>query len=1182
MTPPTPPTTPDIVQRLAPSDEQRPAIEARGHDVAVVAGAGSGKTRTLVARYLSLLQEGTDLRRIVAITFTDKAAREMRSRVRHEVAAYAASGLDPETQAIWQSHYARLDSARISTIHSLCGDILRAHPVEANLDPLFEVLPESEQSGLAARAVQDALEWATSREDMIPLLRAYQVETLRDLVERALNKRLDVSESYARVPDDPWPLWSAAAMIWFRERLSDPFPVEAFETLVGFETDGAIDNAERAGDKLAAPMRQLLATWRDIQEALARDDWMPLATLLPTLRRTMYSGGRAGSWPSPSPKESLKALRSWYDETFSILPMTTKNPIDPALDRRMAELAPAFREMYARALARYTEAKDDRNALDFDDLEARAVALLADPAHGLVLRRWQRNVSAVLVDEFQDTNARQRELVTLLSSGENAENTSRGALFVVGDGKQSIYRFRGADVRVFREERAAIEARGGACHTLATSYRAHPALLQGINRLMSGILSGEDDPARPYVEPFAPLHPYRTRSAEGLAPPYIECHLTIGSKGEENALGLAAAALAERLVQLVEKSDIVIEDGETGRALNYGDVAILCRASSAFGAYENALDCAGIPYVTVAGRGFYDRPEIRDLLGILQALADPGDDLALAGALRSPAFGVSDMALYALTVLQRHDASRRATPLLWEILGDVANGNSAFSVDVTGDDPARCARAHRVLGALRELVGRAHISHLLKRLLDSTHYRAILLASDQARAVRNVDKLLVDAYASPHVGIGEFLETIRRLRDVAAREGEARAPGEGSVQIMSIHAAKGLEFPVVVLGDAAGGLRGGSPPMVLDDELGPVLELKTEGARSLIHTLATEREQDQEEEESRRLLYVALTRAREMLIINGNLGKPNKDGFFGAQSGWLKWLASEQVLDIEGTESPWSSDNLIVESESVRRDLALDDGTAVSCTFYPLSYKPGVVSSALVNREKTAPSQVASGIPALVTPIESETVTTGEEADEEPSATERRVQRVTQREGRYPPWLLGQMIHESLARWRFPMDQRHPAEERAGLSNDTAYDLWARSRLRDMGLIDEEATERLLDRARRLLRRFMRHPLYQHLDNARRLHEVPYETMKGDEVVHRRIDLLAEDEQGWCVYEFKSNHVQDGVSLEAFLADSPYVEQARAYARAVESLVGTRPRTRLVLLDLHGHVHVEDVTLASG
>jgi len=371
----------------------------------------------------------------------------------------------------------------------------------------------------------------------------------------------------------------------------------------------------------------MLRLWEKIQEYRGDSNWAGISTLLRPLRQNMKAHiGKKGSWSPSDPKTIIKELRDHFDDTLGSF---TKGSFNLGLDQDWANLLPALSRLFNRVNQRYLVLKGYGLKLDFDDLESGALRVLR--IHQEVRQRWQGEIEAVLVDEFQDTNGRQRDLVNLLTG-------HPGKLFIVGDAKQSIYRFRGAEVAVFRAERSRIDQGQGIAFELSTSYRAHRDLLAGLNDLLEPVMGSEEDPARPWREPFGALKHHREDPKAGIDGPFIELHLTAGSKGD-GALNRAAEALVGHIIDLVDAE---------GSEVRYGDIAILCRASTSFSAYETALDRANVPYLTVSGRGFYDRPEIRDLLNMLCVVADPVDDLALTGMLRSPVIGLSDKDLYDL------------------------------------------------------------------------------------------------------------------------------------------------------------------------------------------------------------------------------------------------------------------------------------------------------------------------------------------------------------------------------------------------------------------------------------------------------------------------------------------------------------------------------------------------------
>ena len=586
------------------------ADAATGTDPALVvtAGAGSGKTRTLAARFVHLLETGHPLRSLVAITFTDKAAREMRNRIRSLVAKWLLV-CPPADRGWWQEILIGLDAARIGTIHSFCAGLLRAHPGEAGVDPTFAVLEENTAAVLKARALESALAWVANERQVSALFGPLTEFRLRETVQALLDRRLEAQTAFEALDNDALAVWQEALRAWFD-------PVLAASPWHGSLATLAELQARRESDRLEQARRQVLDAWDEVQAARQAGEWEAVLTKLELLRREIVTGGAKTHWDPDAlaeAREAMATLRTYFDQRLAPL-ADRKKPLRWALDRQSAALMPLLQATFARALAEYAQAKEERNALDFDDLEALAADLLA--GNIAVRTRWQQEIDAVLVDEFQDTNTRQRQIVYALSGfqgrGEASPETAvlnseappgmpRPYLFVVGDGKQSIYRFRGADVTVFREVQADVTAGGGRQVDLDLTFRAHAPLVEALNALLAPILGEADDPARPFQVPFAPLHAFRQTPHSDIRPPYVEFHLGLSENTEEGRQA-AAGALARRLHEL---------HGQEG--VSWGEVALLFRASTGFPPYEEALEQSGIPFVTIAGRGFYERPEVRDL-----------------------------------------------------------------------------------------------------------------------------------------------------------------------------------------------------------------------------------------------------------------------------------------------------------------------------------------------------------------------------------------------------------------------------------------------------------------------------------------------------------------------------------------------------------------------------------------
>jgi ATP-dependent helicase/nuclease subunit A len=1133
-----------LVKEMQLSAEQEKSLQAEGN-VAVTAGAGTGKTRTLVARYLSLLARGLTPRQVVAITFTQKAAREMRNRVREGVRLYLErAGLAADESAHWQAVYDGLDAARIGTIHSLCAEILRHHPAQAHVDPRFEMLDEGQMALLKAQAVDAALAWAVDDAEAVQLFADWNERDLRTLVSHLLIQRLDVESTRTTPGREVWAhLWEPRLASTIGGFTDDERVKTCFDELLALRRDGTLDRADAAGDALAPLLHEMLCRWETILAARQEKDWSEIALQLSPLRQALKQKGRKGNWAPAEPKTIVKELQALYDDRLAVwtAPSGQVPPLDLDVDRRLAdELVPRLLRIYDRALAHYAQAKQGRPALDFDDLEDGALRLLRE--HPPIRAYWQGLIRALLVDEFQDTNSRQRDLLDLIAAREDK-------LFIVGDGKQSIYRFRGADVTVFRQTRREIGARGETFE-LATSYRAHRALIEGLNGLLEPVLGAQEDPQRPYVEPFAPLFPSRHEPAFGLQPPFIEFHLALGTKSQ-GGLDRAARALVARLIQLVEGQPAAPKaasrDGSAqGRALTYGDIAILCRATRSFAAYENALDEAGVPFLTVAGRGFYERPEVRDVLNALRALSDPTNDLALAGLLRSPACALSDMALYRLVRAR----DERQAPSLWALLGEP---DRTF----LQDDAGLGARAYALIERLHGLVGHVPVADVLKAFLDLTAYRAVLLRAGQGRGARNVAKLLSDAHASGIVGVSAFIEYVEQLRDVGTREGEAHTVATGAVQVMSVHAAKGLEFPIVVIGDA-GRDSVSVNGLLIDRELGvlPPLEEKriVEGqvqkVTPAICRLARQNAQDQEDAESDRLLYVAATRAQEMLLISGVTGPSLR--------GWLKRLdCALPLADCIQNGDP--------ESTTGQQVILWANGQPIACALYSPTAGVSMRSATIA---QAAPRFLPQHLPLLHT-LGPEPVASDAKARELALDPPRRVWRVAPKERatRAPAWVVGKIVHNALERWLFA-DWR--AQDRA---------TWVEAQAKECGLTEEWRVRDAVRRVEHILTRFQATSLYNRMAAAeQRFHELPYSVLGPQgKLENGVIDALFREGSHWTLVEFKTDDIRGPAQLEKMLQNEDYVPQVAAYLAAAERLLGVRPHPVLCLLNYAGNIHmVED------
>ncbi|MBZ0276782.1 MAG: UvrD-helicase domain-containing protein, partial [Anaerolineae bacterium] len=893
---------------MQPTSQQQTAIHTHDRNLIVVAGAGSGKTRVLVERYLALLDANPSwpLNALVAITFTEKAAGEMRDRVRRALEQRAAESHSLAERQIWNNRLSVMESARISTIHSLCAAILRANAAEAGIDPQFEVLDETD----ARLLLDDVIEAEFQR---LQAENHPAVELFAEYEAYSIHQTL-VDQIGADVPPLPHDLfttwkeqWEADAGQRIDALLQNPLFQDALNWMPEYgwpSEDDKILEVWRRVWSLSGLLAQQTETFLRVElfKELVSSDTINLV------------GGRAAAWGGKEvltdAKDRLKAIREMAQATL-------KQIGDPPgdIDQRAAVLLSLWAALIQQVQDAYYEAKQKDALLDFNDLEQYTAALLRDFPH-VRARYRDAEFKHILVDEFQDTNDTQWQIVQAL-----ADLARPGSLFVVGDPKQSIYAFRGADVSVFDQVKGQILDASGESVALARSFRSHERLVAGFNHLFSRLLVRDSlSPVSAYqVELGEPMEAYRQPAPSN--DPSLEV-LLINKTGPDAALNAQDARrweayeLALRLRDRVA-SQLPVFDREHNavRPLEYGDVALLFQSTSNVTIYEEVFKALGLPFVTLAGRGYYNRQEVWDLLNLLRALHNPADDLSLAAALRSPLFSLSDDALFALRLLRDTSGERLA---LWDAL--------AAPESVPGDEAARVAFARQTLDALRDQSGRVTIAELLQDALARTAYLATLTAlPDGARRRGNVEKLLDKARTSGQVTLGAFTRYLVNLSEREVREGEALVDTQNAVTLMTVHASKGLEFPLVVLVDASWE-RGGfdSPPLVIDPQSGLACRVYDEVEVKPVDTFSYHRARHllelRETAERKRLLYVAATRAQDYLWVSGQTFQDKNEKW--RFDGWLSWLMLALGLEdyrfqpgTQVLEYPWGTANITIPTE---------------------------------------------------------------------------------------------------------------------------------------------------------------------------------------------------------------------------------------------------------------------------
>ena len=856
------------VRNLTP--QQADAIRTRASSVALSAGAGCGKTFVLTERFLAELEPHgqdapTELRELIAITFTERAAREMRDRIRQKTLDRLQSAKDDGEAEYWWRLLRDLDAARVSTIHSFCGTLLRTHAVEAELDPGFQVFEEGQAATLLTELTDDLLrEWlARQQAEAMDLIVLFGLSRLRDMLHvlRDEGRPEDWQAWRDRTVDEQLDIWAA-----FHAAHVVPQIVEQVaNSLEAREVLAILTEHEPKGDK----MRACRATLLDLLPNLAASK-RPAEALGQIRPATMLQGVTSKKdWSTEAIyeryKKAVTALRGLIDKRLPQLNFN-REAARPSAEagRKLFTLAAEVREGYAAR-------KRELSVLDFDDLIAHAHRLLTDKRHAGLRQSLSANLALLLVDEFQDTDPLQVELVKALCG----KDLTDGKLFFVGDRKQSIYRFRGAAPKVFRELQETIRAEGRLPLTL--NFRSQPAVLDFVNAL--------------FVDRFQPDYEKLEASRPQLSPPpAVEFWWSVPqfTKGPAGMTELArrheADFLARQLRQLFDGQEPVIPVDATSNALRpaqFGDVALLFRALSDVQYYEQALQEYEIPYYLVGGHAFYAQQEIFDVLNLLRAVESVADEVSLAGVLRSPFFSCDDETLFWLA--QHPDGL--AAGLYAEKL----------PAQLSPDQRRRAEFAARTLTELRAIKDRVPIAELLHAAFSRTGYDAAILAEFLGeRKLANLRKLIEQARSFDRSGVFTLADFSVQLSEFVAnqpREALAATHPEVAnvVRLMTIHQAKGLEFPIVVVTDLDRPRMNRGEAAAFNAELGPLVKVTLDDQEEEACVgldMARIVEQAEDQAESDRLFYVAATRAADRLILSSSVFDLTKPG-----GPWTKLLS---------------------------------------------------------------------------------------------------------------------------------------------------------------------------------------------------------------------------------------------------------------------------------------------------
>lgn len=784
---------------------QEQAIHASG-SIAIAAGAGSGKTRVLAERITYLLSQGVHPGRIVAVTFTEAAAAELRARVgRFVEQRLSAEGGE------WLRVSSELPALVMGTIHSLCGRIAREHPAESGAGLTFEVLDPV----MAKLWLDDHMEPVLA-ELPIKVLLAVPGKIRRKVIEGLL--------------EDPIAAREALNVALEQCGLSPEEKAERAWQAVLPTWNGLVDSLKG----LAGPGSDELERIR--QEVVRTASDAPvMGSRLRAVRAAFetYKGSIGKGWD----KETRAAVHAALKELRSLAARDDLLGETTADSARHDQALQALGMMFGHVTRRFEELKAEQAVATFNDLEVYAARALAnDEVRNYYAQRWTH----LLIDESQDTNPVQWQVLSaLMNEGVNVT--------VVGDEKQGIYGFRRADIQVIRQAREFVTARGGSVIPMYTSFRTHAALVEAVNAFFGSLMRGPDE-LRPTATTFEPL--IADRQEGPTDEPSVEVHVLQGEQGLREA---EAAYLAQRIQALLLGGQHLYDrDSGQPRPIRLGDIAFLFRARTDLKVYEEFLTLAGLPYQVLGGEGLFQRQEVLDLLHLLLAVDDPHRDVSLAAVLRSPVVNLTDQELLELAQLRGVGESlwqaalrseHAAVKYVCALIHDLRESNATWSVSALLTEVDRQTGLFAVHAAQ---------SDGNRRQTSLKQFQALL----RAWALEGQRDL---------ASVSLRLQQMLRLD---AKVAEGSNASEHAVKLMTIHGSKGLEFPVVIYADALR-QGGGFPPVVrFDPGTGVALRLpRLEGDLPEWETLeAIGKERELSEDE--RLAYVAFTRAADLLILS--------------------------------------------------------------------------------------------------------------------------------------------------------------------------------------------------------------------------------------------------------------------------------------------------------------------------
>lgn len=856
------------------NDQQKQAIISKKPLVVISAGAGSGKTRVLTERFVYICEQklferlgkesspvAATVDQIVAITFTEKAAREMKDRIRGRIEnmrqtvseRYAESEYEV-AQAFWTEQKEALDTALITTFHSFCHKLLHEYAYEADVSPNFIVLDDVQAKLIQIDIFEELFDSPDYHQKWQRLYNYYTKGQLQDAIKAVYSQ--------------------------MKEMMTGDLTIEQFfnsETVIQLQLD-SIEESRKAEMvefyKNARPyVSDLNEETKGVKQVI--DHFAEVTDPSFEQPHTLFSD-LVEAMPNRVNKKWLEtdpALYEVYEYYFKPLKETMKKLTGPSAEEleEVKEIINLFSDMLSVFHEKYDQVKRERAAMDFSDLQQKAISLLEDEHVQQACRKKYRHM---MVDEFQDTNQLQMSMLEFIQPQFR---------FVVGDGKQSIYRFRGADVSLMKQlVNLSQNDKNGDFVDMSTNYRTCDSIIQFVNHMFTEIM-GQEPIGPSYKIHYSKIESHRKGEQEQKT--RVEL-ITIPDKQqdeseEEVEVICEYDVIVNRMIEIMNQRNNIVFDNNQWRTPKWSDFAILIQARTKLTKLERALKDKKIPYTVYGGIGFYEKQEVRDMLTLIKWINRPWEPLYIYALLRSPLFGLTVEQFLSIKASVGEDD---LATYVYE--GTYNNDHHLDDSIVKG------------LTKLKELyeqwvpyIPQVPMKEYLEQLFENAGLKTMLLLQrNNLQQIKNVEKL-IDVMSQFHsASLDDLLKQVDQLAALSEKEGEAEVElAEGNmVHIMTVHASKGLEFPIVFLPDLAKAPRGDSGNFRFDKDVRLAVQyekekdgdpFKTDKKTSPSFERIKQIAKDQANEEAKRLFYVAVTRARDYLVLS-TIDKPAKDSWY--------------------------------------------------------------------------------------------------------------------------------------------------------------------------------------------------------------------------------------------------------------------------------------------------------------